>query len=375
MTIANSVSNQALLTTSNTAFNNVFPGYTTTATAASSTALTISSTYFQYWTGSTTQTVTLPHTGTILGTSYYFVNNSTGAVTVESSGGGSVQVMAAGSSCLFTCISAGGTTAGSWNAQYFVDLDVSGAVLLAPSGSQAITLGSLTVSAGNIIAGNVSGGAAGFLLSYPGTTLSGTLILQALNSAGNFNGIINNASLTAARTWVLPDASGTVLLTGSAINSVPSIAFSSTSGIIGTTTNDNAAAGSVGEFVSAGVDFASPVSLTNNSVANVTSITLTAGDWDIWGNLGGTGNSSTIVNFVIGAIYTTNSAIGSANFYSIINYGPSSAVTPFNAYLNLSITPVRVSITTTTTYYLNALATFSVSTAGAFGNIYARRRR
>ena len=139
MTISNSVSNQVLTTTSNPAFNNVFPGYTTTATAAATTNLAITDTYYQYWTGVTTQTVTLPHTGTILGTSYYFVNNSTGNVTVEASGGQTVQVMAGGSSCLFTCISAGGTTAASWNAQYFIDSDVSGAVLLAPTGIQTIT--------------------------------------------------------------------------------------------------------------------------------------------------------------------------------------------------------------------------------------------
>ncbi len=141
----------------NMSASNFFPGYTTTVTSGIAATLTIASTYYQFWTGSTSQIALLPHTGTVAGatgaTQYYFVNNSSATVTVQASGGQVVQAMVAGSACLFTCISAAGTTAASWNAQYAINADLSGAVLLAPGHDQAIT-GNYIFSAYNITATN-----------------------------------------------------------------------------------------------------------------------------------------------------------------------------------------------------------------------------
>ena len=88
--------------------------YTTTATAAGTTTLTVASTRNQFFTGVTTQTVTLPVTSTlVLGHQYRIVNNSTGVVTVNSSGGNLVVAMVAGSQVDLTCILTSGTTAAS----------------------------------------------------------------------------------------------------------------------------------------------------------------------------------------------------------------------------------------------------------------------
>ena len=90
-------------------------GFTTTATAAGTTILTATSTQTQIFTGSTTQTVTLPVTSTLeLGFFYRIVNNSTGAVTVNSSGGNPVLVLRSGCEAVFTCVLTSGTTAASW---------------------------------------------------------------------------------------------------------------------------------------------------------------------------------------------------------------------------------------------------------------------
>lgn len=97
-------------------------GYSTTATAAGTTTLTVNSSYAQFFTGSTTQTVVLPVTSTLnLGQEFYIVNNSTGAVTVNSSGGNLVKVLAAGTTALITCILTSGTTAASWSCDYVPD--------------------------------------------------------------------------------------------------------------------------------------------------------------------------------------------------------------------------------------------------------------
>lgn len=97
---------------------NFASGYTTTATAAGTTTLTVASTRFQFFTGSTTQTVALPVTSTLFtGLTYTIANNSTGVVTVNSSGGNAVLVMGPQSVADIVCILTSGTTAASWSVQ------------------------------------------------------------------------------------------------------------------------------------------------------------------------------------------------------------------------------------------------------------------
>jgi hypothetical protein len=99
----------------NMSANAFIPGYATTATAGTTTTLTVSSKQQQYFTGSTTQTVQLPVTSTLVLGQYYRVSNSsTGALTVQSSGANTIAIVPAGSSGIFTCILTSGTTAASW---------------------------------------------------------------------------------------------------------------------------------------------------------------------------------------------------------------------------------------------------------------------
>jgi hypothetical protein len=103
----------------NLSANNFIAGYTTTATAAGNTTLTVGSTSSQFFTGVTIQTVTMPVASTLVtGHHFYVVNNSSGAVTINSSGGNAIQVMAAGTTCNLTCILNSGTSAASWYAEY-----------------------------------------------------------------------------------------------------------------------------------------------------------------------------------------------------------------------------------------------------------------
>ena len=96
---------------------NATQAYTTTATAAGTTTLTASSTLLQFFTGVTTQTVVLPVVTTLsLGQRYEIHNNSTGAITVNSSGANLVATVAANTTTVCTCILITGTTAASWDA-------------------------------------------------------------------------------------------------------------------------------------------------------------------------------------------------------------------------------------------------------------------
>lgn len=102
----------------NLSANNHLEGYATTATAGGTTTLVVGDAYQQYFTGSSAQTVKLPVVSTlVLGQSYNIVNNSTGAVTVQSSGANTIVVMSGSSNAIFTVISTSGTGTSSWSFQ------------------------------------------------------------------------------------------------------------------------------------------------------------------------------------------------------------------------------------------------------------------
>jgi hypothetical protein len=122
-------------------------GYATTATAGATTTLTAASAHTQYFTGTLTQTIVLPVTTTlVLGEAFIIHNNSTGALTVQSSGLNTVVTIPAGNTWLITCILTSGTTAASWDADFTGTTSTtgSGATVLAisPTLTGTVTLGS-----------------------------------------------------------------------------------------------------------------------------------------------------------------------------------------------------------------------------------------
>lgn len=92
------------------------PGFTTTPTAAGTTALTDNSTEIQEFTGSTTQTITLPSSFIRAGQRYTIINSSTGTLTVNSSGGNLVVSVPAGHTAMMAPVIATPTTAANWSA-------------------------------------------------------------------------------------------------------------------------------------------------------------------------------------------------------------------------------------------------------------------
>jgi hypothetical protein len=136
----------------------------------------------------------------------------------------------------------------------------------------------------------------------------------------------------------------------------------------GTATNDSAAAGQVGEYVTASQ--LTNVALTTVTVRNVTTISLTAGDWDVAGNVDVIFSSAGSEG--IAAISTTTGA------FSNSNYDGSAQVTTTTqglAALVLATGPTRISVAATTTVYLVARAAFTAGTCNAQGTIRARRVR
>lgn len=145
------------------------------------------------------------------------------------------------------------------------------------------------------------------------------------------------------------------------------ISPSQTIGIIGTTTNNNANAGSVGEHIT---NSASGVSLSTGVAANITSISLTAGDWEVMGSAGFSPAGTTTVTSLNAGISTTSAVIPSPPQATIYNLTFQTG--------GLQIFPVptlRISIAGPTTIYLVSAAAFGVSTMTGQGQIRARRVR
>lgn len=153
-----------------------------------------------------------------------------------------------------------------------------------------------------------------------------------------------------------------------------SVAFGdNTKGIVGTATNDSAGAGYVGQFVSSVVSSGSAVSIATNTSTNLTSISLTAGDWDVWGNLTFLPANTTVVFNISSWLSSTSATLPDASLIETDAYGGLVFGVGGNAG---SATPSRrFSLSGTTTVYLTGFSTFTTSTMTMCGGIYARRAR
>jgi hypothetical protein len=91
-------------------------GYTSTVTAAGATSLTNASSFYQQFTGTTTQTVILPNTATLItGWTFHIVNNSTGNVTANTfANAATLMVIPANTTAMVTCINTASNTATGW---------------------------------------------------------------------------------------------------------------------------------------------------------------------------------------------------------------------------------------------------------------------
>jgi hypothetical protein len=107
--------------------DNIKMGYSTTATASGTTTLTASSNFRQFFTGTLAQTIVLPVTSTLVtGIAYEIENNSTGLLTVNSSGGNLVGTIPSGVCAHALCIGTTLTTAADWDWDYISTTTITG---------------------------------------------------------------------------------------------------------------------------------------------------------------------------------------------------------------------------------------------------------
>lgn len=198
-----------------------------------------------------------------------------------------------------------------------------------------------------------------------GTAVSGTTFVFDSLTNGTIYAVDDSANWYFSKlttNGLLRTQGGSGLTTVAAFGQIP-----------GTATNDSAAAGDVGEYKETVVAAGSAISLSTGTAADVTSVSLTAGDWDVEG----------IVKFLYAATTTSSALVSWINLTSATYPGSGTGSGFFSVpvtantgnLLGLPTPTLRVSIATTTTVYLGTAATFATSTMTAFGSIRARRVR
>lgn len=191
-------------------------------------------------------------------------------------------------------------------------------------------------------------------------------VAQVTNAAATTGTLAQFAATTSAQlAGVLSDETGS----GAAVfGTTPTL---NQPNIVGTTTNNNAAAGSVGEYAES---FTTGTALTSGVAANFASVSLTAGDWDVDGLVAFNPAGGTTISGINVGISTSSAAFQNvtAGFGNLVGLNASFSTGQFQG---ITAPGRRISIASTTTVYLVGQAAFGVSTMTGSGHIHARRIR
>lgn len=194
--------------------------------------------------------------------------------------------------------------------------------------------------------------------TYPATTTANQLLYS---SSANVIG-----QITTANSGVFVTGA-----TGIPIVDITNFAILSTgTQIKGNNTNTTPPSGFIGETVRAYLSNSTTVALTSGVTTKVTSVDLTAGIWDVSGLIGYVTGVTCVVTAAEVSLSSTISNIAG-------NYGDDSVkyrITGNTAHQPVFCIPkLRVLLSSTTTYYLNTMVTYTTSITGAYGRISATR--
>jgi len=148
--------------------------------------------------------------------------------------------------------------------------------------------------------------------------------------------------------------------------------------IAGITDGSSVAAGDIGEILSATLADSSAISLTTNTAANVVSLALTAGIWEVNGFVGFVTGATADMDECYLAINSTSATLPTtAELIDLDKIGEgyelSGSTFAANRVVKTNSGPAFINISGSTTYYLVCRARFTTSTVDAFGKLWARR--
>jgi hypothetical protein len=232
--------------------------------------------------------------------------------------------------------------------------------------------GIAAIAANTVLANGTGSSASPTAFAMPSCSTSASALNWTMSSGFTCNTAVNAALLSGS---AIGTSGATVpLLNGAntwsgAQSFTSTITPSQTAGIVGTTTNNNANAGSIGEYPTPST--VTGTSLTTVTPTNVGSLSLAAGDWDVSGVGRFNGTSVVMVSAAVGT-NTTSATIGSfGTFASVSNMNGTVTATTNAASITLPTT--RYSLSATTTVYCVMSAQFSSGTMT--GDCFLRARR
>lgn len=342
-----------------------------------------------------TNTLTLPG-----GTTDFSATGGTSQVVKQTSSGGAFTVgqlaftdisgtIATGQvSGSYTGITGVGTlTAGATGAGFTVALTTSTVTGTLPCANHPALSGDITTPANSCVTTLAStitaGGPTGGATSIPVITYDAkgrlTAVTTATPTVTAVNGVSYPASFTSGG---IPYASSTSAISSSAVLTAGSLIQGGGAGVApssvssgqlpATATNDDAAAGKVGEYLTA---TGSAVAITSATPTNITSKALTAGDWDVSCTIKMNAAASTTISTYAISVNSSSAALDTTVGLANELIFPSAAV-PGAGFTPTIVSPiVRASLSGTTTYYCVGYVVYGVSTLTMDGFIRARRVR
>jgi hypothetical protein len=144
-------------------------------------------------------------------------------------------------------------------------------------------------------------------------------------------------------------------------------------GIAGVTTGSAASSGNVGQVVSSCIVRGSGTALTSASTINFLTLSLTAGDWDVEGNVNLVGAALTATNGNFANSITTTSATVNTDGSEVL--APTLTMTTWTGYNSVVLPRKVVNVSSTTPTYLvvNFQGTITSGTGTLWGCMTARR--
>jgi hypothetical protein len=146
--------------------------------------------------------------------------------------------------------------------------------------------------------------------------------------------------------------------------------------LAGFTDGSSAASGIVGEYISSVLQTGSATSLVNNTAKDVLSLSVPAGDWNVWGDIFYNAAATTVVTNAQGWIGTATVTIPTTLPAAIADIQTGGKLNAgFTVAFSLNGLQMRVSSAGTTTLFLSTRTNFATSTLAAYGQLQARRIR
>jgi hypothetical protein len=242
-------------------------------------------------------------------------------------------------------------------------------------GTGALSVDTSTYITGNqtiTLSGDVTGsGTTAITTTIGAARVTNAMLAGSIDMATKMTGTMQAAQFPAL-TGDMTTSAGALAVTAAATQpNITTLSKSTGVALHGTNTNNNAAAGYLGEYVES-----KNASFTNfpatGTYGDATSISLTAGDWDVTLLVDANANSSTNTAFSVGI--STTSGNSSAGLSSGENAADGTFNNLSNSFSNgVSIPNYRMSLSGTTTVYGKIKASFTAGTPQYTYRLSARR--